>query len=176
MKKIVLFVLMTLQLFAYDDYIGLGAGSTQFEITTPTGETSNRGLSATLNLGHKYGDYGRFHAAATYVKHDSDIDSAGIYSVGYDFLIPVIDDTLELYFGPVVGYTSYEETNVSLSGVHYGVEAGILFSVTEYIELEAGYNYLNQDETTPTHKAKNSQTGYLQVNIFFDKKRYFKYE
>jgi len=176
MKKIVLLVLMTFQLFAYDDYVGLGLGYSQFKVNTPNGNVDNNGMSATLNFGHKYQDYGRFHASATYINHDDNIKSAGIYSVGYDFLYPVVDDTLELYVGPVIGYTSYEETDFSLSGLHYGVETGILLGITENIELELGYNFLNQDKSTDTHTAKNTQTAYFQVNIFFDKSKYFKYE
>ena len=176
MKKIVLLALMTLQLFAYDDYIGLGVGYSQFKVGTPTGEIDNNGMSATMNFGHKYQDYGRFHASATYINHDDNINSAGIYSLGYDFLFPVMDDTLELYVGPVLGYTSYEETNFSLSGLHYGIEVGMLVEITDNIELELGYNFLNQDKSTATHIAKNTQTAYFGVNFFFDKTKYFKYE
>ena len=175
MKKIVLLMMMTFQLFAYEDYIGLGVGYNQFNISTPTGDVDNNGVAATINLGHKYGDYGRLHFAGTYVSHDDELESAGLFSLGYDFLFPVIDDTLELYAGPVLGYTAYKETGLDLSGLHYGAELGVLFGITENIELELGYNFLNQDKSRSGYRAKNSQMGYFQVNFFFDKKKYFKY-
>jgi len=176
MKKIVLVVLMTLQLSAYDDYIGLGGGYSTFNVNTPSGDIDNNGASATIDFGHKYGKYGRFHASATYVSHEDNITKANSYSVGYDFLVPLFDDTFELYAGPVIGYTSYEERDFSLSGFHYGAEAGVLFSLSDTIELEAGYNFLNQEKSTATHIAKNTQRAYFQVNFFFDKTKYLKYE
>jgi len=176
MKKIVLFIVLTFQLFAYDDYIGLGAGYTQFNVATSTGDIDNSGASFTLDLGHKYGNYGRFHANGTYVTHDNDIYSAGSFSVGYDFLVPIFDNTFELYAGPVMGYTAYKERDFSLSGLHYGGEVGVLFEMTNNLELEVGYNFLSQDKSTDTHTAKNTQTGYVQVNLFFDKEKYFRYE
>jgi len=176
MKKIVLIFLISLQLFSYDDYIGLGVGASKFTVNTPIGDVDNQGTSLTLDLGHKYGERGRFHLVATYVIHDDEILSAGSYSAGYDILVPFFNDRLELYVGPVLGYTSYEEKDFTLSGLHYGGEVGLLVKVSKHIELEAGYNFLSQTQSTELYTAKNTQTAYFQVNFFFNKEKYFKYE
>jgi len=167
MKKIVLLLVMALNLFAYDDYIGVGLGYSQFDVSPAKSD----GMSATLDFGHKYGDYGRIHVNGTYVYNKSSI-TEGSFSGAYDFVIPVVDDVVELYVGPLVGYTSYASSDLTASGAHYGAEAGVLFELSQNIELELGYNFLSLDSTP----GGNSQRGYFQVNFFFDKSKYFKYE
>jgi hypothetical protein len=175
MKKIVLIFLISFHLFAYDDYIGLGVGYSQFNIDTSTESLNDNGTSFSLDLGHKYSNYGRFHAVATFVDYKNSVTSAGSYSLGYDFLIPLFHDTFELYLGPVLGYTFYKESEINLNGMHYGAETGVLFKVSNNIELEAGYNFYNQDRSSGIYTAQNTQTAYFQVNFFFNKAKYFKY-
>ena len=161
MKKIVLLVLMTFKLFAYDDYIGVGLGYSELKGIN----IENDGMSFSVALGHKYGDHGRLHASATYIYYDDPDISGGSYSLAYDFLLPVTDN-LEVYLGPVIGYSTYDQKNYNDSIAHVGVEAGILFELTKNIELEVGYNFLSGQ----TKKA------YFQANFFFDASKRFKYE
>jgi len=177
MKKIVLATLLATGLMAADNanYFGINVGNAKLKV-----DASGSGIndSATIDgtqytavLGHYYGDTGRISAAYTYIKHDAGVDNSDAFSVAYDFILPVVENRFSLYAGPVVGYTEYKESNLDLSGFHYGAQAGAIVRVIDKIELEAGYRYLEETGKDTfggaTIKANNVQMWYVGANIRF---------
>lgn len=176
MKKIVLLTLLTLGLFASDDYIGIGGGYSNFNVTNQNTDLQNNGAFATLTLGHTYGDYGKFYASGSYINSSNSAVTWGVVSLAYDFMFPIVDDMFSLYVGPVAGYTAYTENSIDLSGFSFGGEAGATFNATETVQIEAGYRFLSHTVSSANITAKNMQMFYLQVNFFFNGDDYFKYE
>lgn len=146
MKKIVLAALFASGLMAAgnENYFGISAGKADISLTA-----SAQGVSASaddtetaynVTLGHYYGDSAR--VSATYTRVDYDVDPIDAVSFAYDFILPVADDKLGLYAGPVVGYTWYKDSLVNLSGFHYGAHAGAIIKIADNFEIEAGYKYI----------------------------------
>ena len=177
MKKLLTMALVVGSLSAANnsEYIGLGVGSSEFTVDA-VNTITNSGMHGTIVLGKNYGDYGRFYASGTYINSSDSVDTAGVYSLTYDFMFPVIDDVFSLYTGPVAGYTTYSEKTIDLSGTHYGAEVGATVDLDETFELELGYRYLVENGEEGVVSAKSMQQIYFQVNIFFDGSQYFKYE
>lgn len=178
MKKIVFLAVISASLCASQnsDYVGVGVGQSWLKIDNSVKKVTNSGLSGTFVLGHKYGDYGRFYASGTYISSSENVDNSALFSVVYDFMLPVVDNVFSLYAGPNVGYTMYTEGNVDLSGVHYGAEVGAVVDITKRVELEAGYRYLKETGTDGSMQATSLQSAYFQLNISFNGDDYFKYE
>ena len=169
MKKILLPALLSVTLFASQnsDYVGIGGGNSWFAVDKPTEKVTNDGLHGTFTLGHKYEDYGRFYVSGTYLNSSDAVSSSGVYSVAYDAMFPIVDDMLSFYVGPVVGYTTYTEGNLDLSGLHYGGETGLTLSFGDTFEIEGGYRFLKETGESLTTKARDMQMAYLQVNFYF---------
>lgn len=148
MKKIVLIALLATGLMAAsnENYFGLNIGNAKFSgsasVSGASADWDTDGTQYTAVLGHYYGDTGRVSAAYTYVKHEAGVSKSDALSVAYDFILPLAENKFSLYAGPVLGYTRYEETDLDLSGYHYGAQAGAIVKIMDTIELEAGYRFL----------------------------------
>jgi|FLOH01.1.fsa_nt_gi opacity protein-like surface antigen len=143
MKRIVILALLVTGLMAAEgqDYFGLNAGRAELRATSDANHAKVDDTHYSLTLGHYYNDNGRISATYSYVDADSVVDTSDALTVAYDFILPVANDKVFLYAGPLVGYTRYEEPGLDLSGFHYGAEAGVIVPVIENIEVEAGYRY-----------------------------------
>lgn len=152
MKKIALAVLLGSGLMAAEnsDYFGISFGNAELggEVSVPSISFSENGEiddgHISFSLGHYYGDTARVWAAYTYVNVDNDVDEADAFSAGYDFILPLAQNRFSLYAGPVIGYTRFEDSELDLSGFHYGAQAGAIVRLIDNIELEAGYRYLRE--------------------------------
>lgn len=95
--------------------------------------------------------------------------------MGFDLILPVIDNALFLYAGPVVGYTRFEQESagikLDLSGLHYGGQAGAIVRVMNNIEIEGGYRYLIQTGSDTlvgvTVDADTLRMWYIGANLRF---------
>ena len=195
MKKLVLFLSLISSVFAAQSgsYMGFGAGYGMLKIDGTstlndkvTQHRASDGVTGSFALGHKYGEYGRIYALGMYKKASSIYENAGTFSLSYNFLIPVAEDAFSIYLGPVAGYTVYNDNGIDLSGAHYGAEIGVIFNLTNTIELEAGYRILKEKGTysginketaeSVNAIAERSQNFSIQLNFYFDSEKYFKYD
>lgn len=150
MRKIFLAtLLMSGTLMAADNvpFIGISVGNA--ELKANIGPTSYEGhvddTHYTASLGQYIGDNGRIALSYSYVEPKNNVKDSDAASLAYDFMLPVMDNTVMLYAGPVIGYTRYKEevagVKLDLSGMHYGGEAGVIVRLANFVELEAGYRY-----------------------------------
>lgn len=180
MKKIVLVALLAgCGLMAADNvpYIGVSVGNVALKTSVGTVdfESKNDATHYTGTLGQYVGDNGRIALSYTYVEPTGNVQNKDGVSLAYDFIIPVIDNTLLLYAGPVIGYTRFEAeaagVNLNLSGLHYGAQGGAILRIIKIVELEAGYRYLvetGKDSVLGVGVSADSiRMWYMGVNIRF---------
>lgn len=150
MKKIVLATLLAASgLMAADNvpFIGVSVGNA--ELKANIGPTNYQAkvddTHYTASLGQYIGDNGRIALSYSYVEPKNNVKDSDAASLAYDFVLPVVDNAVMLYAGPVIGYTRYIEEaagiKLDLSGLHYGGEAGVIVRLVNFVELEAGYRY-----------------------------------
>ena len=168
MKKIALLLFLLLgSLFAEDknDYVGIGGGVTNFSTTTG----DNNGGDASLTLGHTYGDTGRLSLSYTYVDSASSIDKSSVTLLSYDYIVPLFDNLLGLYFGPSLGYTSLSSSSLDLSGMSYGGQVGCIFNLSDSYDIDLGARYLGVD----SNYVDNDTMIYLNFDIHFNAQELF---
>lgn len=151
MKKILLVALLAGSgLMGADNvaYIGVSVGNAELKTSVDIGnfESKHDDTHYTATLGQYIGDNGRVSLSYSYVEPTGNVQNSDAASLAFDFIIPVIDNTLLLYVGPVIGYTRFEEEaaglELNLSGMHYGGQAGAIVRIINNIEIEGGYRYL----------------------------------
>ena len=180
MKKILLVALLAgCGLMASDNvpYIGFSVGNAELKTSVGMGdfESKHDDTHYTATLGQYIGDNGRVSISYTYVDPTGNVENSDSASLAFDFILPVIDDTLALYVGPVVGYTRLEEESagvkLDLSGMHYGVQAGAIVRIIDNIEIEGGYRYLVEEGEDSIlgvdMSADNLRMLYVGVNFRF---------
>lgn len=180
MKKILLVALLAGSgLMASDNvpYIGFSVGNAELKTSVGMGdfESKHDDTHYTATLGQYIGDNGRVSISYTYVEPTGNVENSDSASLAFDFILPVIDDTLALYVGPVVGYTRLEEESagvkLDLSGMHYGVQAGAIIRIIDNIEIEGGYRYLVEEGEDSIlgvdMSADNLRMLYVGVNFRF---------
>ena len=154
MKKILLVALLaSCGLMASDNvpYIGLSVGNSELKTSVGIGdfESKHDDTHYTGTLGQYIGKNGRVSISYTYVEPTGNVQHSDSASLAFDFIAPIIDDTVALYVGPVIGYTRLEEeatgVNLDLSGMHYGAQAGAIIRIIDNIEIDGGYRYLIED-------------------------------
>ena len=178
MKKLVLFLSFISSVFAGQSGsymgVGMGYGSLKVDDTVNLNRESS-GLTGSIALGNTYGEYGRIYAVGMYRGASNGYENAGSVSLAYDFLVPVVDDIFSVYLGPVAGYTGYNANGLDLSGVHYGLEGGLIYTVNETFELEVGVRALKEKGSEDAFTAERSVTAFGQVNFYFESEKYFRY-
>ncbi len=150
MKKIVLAVMLASGLMGADNvaFIGASVGNTELQnnVSALGYESKVDDNHYTATLGQYVGTNGRIGLSYTYVKPTGNIKHNDGVSLAFDFMLPIVDNALYLYAGPVVGYTRFEEEalgiKLDLSGLHYGGQAGGIFRIMDTVEVEGGYRYL----------------------------------
>lgn len=180
MKKILLVALLAgCGLMASDNvpYIGFSVGNAELKTSVGMGdfESKHDDTHYTATLGQYIGDNGRVSISYTYVDPTGNVENSDSASLAFDFIVPIIDDTLALYVGPVVGYTRLEEESagvkLDLSGMHYGVQAGAIVRIIDNIEIEGGYRYLVEEGEDSIlgvdMSADNLRMLYVGVNFRF---------
>lgn len=154
MKKIVLATLLASGLMAADNgfYVGADMGNTAAELKATVngnsaGSVKDDGGSQTLKLGYYLDKNSR--AAGFYQHINMDGGSASTYGIGYDYLIG--DNAFKPFVGVLLGYGSMkvDGTPVNISGIIYGVQAGLNYAINENISAEVGYRYMksNMEDT-----------------------------
>jgi len=175
MKRFVFLALLSASLCAAEnnDYVGIGIGNSRLTVDNSSKKVTDDGASGTFILGHKYSDYGRLYASGTYVNSSDTFNNSSLFSLAYDFIFPIVENTFSLYAGPTVGYTMFKEESIDLSGFHYGAEAGAIVEISKKIELETGIRYLKERGSYGSYDLNSLQTLYFQVNIYFNGDKYF---
>ncbi len=151
MKKIVLAALLAgCGLMGAENvaFIGVSMGNTELKTSTGTGdfESKNDDTHYTATLGQYVGENGRVSLSYTYIEPTGHVQNSDGVSLGFDFIIPVVENAFLLYAGPIIGYTRFEQESagleLDLSGMHYGAQAGGIVRIVKNIEIEGGYRYL----------------------------------
>lgn len=180
MKKILLVALLTgcgLMASTNVPYIGLSVGNAELKTNVGSGnfESKHDDTHYTATLGQYIDQNRRVSFSYTYVEPTGNVQHSDSASLAFDFIAPVMDNTVALYVGPVVGYTRLEEEstgiNLDLSGMHYGAQAGAIVRIIDNIEIDGGYRYLIEDgEDTLLGvdvSADNLRMWYVGVNFRF---------
>ena len=181
MKKILLVALLAgCGLMASDNvpYIGLSVGNAELKTSVGIGnfESKHDDTHYTGTVGQYIGNNGRVSISYTYVEPTGNVQNSDSVSLAFDFIAPIINDTVALYAGPVVGYTRLEEEatgmKLDLSGMHYGAQAGAIIRIIDNIEIDGGYRYLveNGEDTLlgVDVSADNLRMWYVGVNLRFN--------
>lgn len=151
MKKILLSALLVgCGLMGADNvaYIGASIGNAELKTSVGTGdfESKHDDTHYTGTVGQYVGEYGRVSLSYTYVEPTGHVQHSDGVSLAFDYILPVVENTVSLYLGPVIGYTRFEEeaagVKLDLSGMHYGAQAGAIVRIVNNIEIEGGYRYL----------------------------------
>lgn len=151
MKKILLVALLgACGLMGADNvpYIGVSVGNAELKTSVGSSnfESKYDDTHYTATLGQYVGENGRVSLSYSYVEPSGNVQHSDAASLAFDFILPVIDNTLLLYVGPVIGYTRFEQEAIGLkldiSGMHYGGQAGAIVRIVNNIEIEGGYRYL----------------------------------
>lgn len=180
MKKILLVALLAgsgLMASANVPYIGFSVGNAELKTSVGVGdfESKHDDTHYTATLGQYIDDNGRVSISYTYVDPTGNVENSDSVSLAFDFIAPIMDNTVALYVGPVIGYTHLEEESagvkLDLSGMHYGVQAGAIVRIIDNIEIEGGYRYLVEEgEDTVLGvdvSADNLRMLYVGVNFRF---------
>lgn len=73
---------------------------------------------------------------------------------------------LKPYIGANIGYVNYESTNnIDMSGVLYGAQAGLVFDVTENIDLDLMYRYSLSSATQDDRDASLDHIGSIVFGL-----------
>lgn len=180
MKKILLVALLAgCGLMASDNvpYIGFSVGNAELKTSVGIGdfESKHDDTHYTATLGQYISENSRVSISYTYVEPTGDVENSDSVSLAFDFIAPVVDNTISLYAGPVVGYTRLEEEasgmKLDLSGMHYGVQAGAIVRIIDNIEIDGGYRYLVEEGEDSIlgvdMSADNLRMLYVGVNFRF---------
>ena len=178
MKKILLVALLAgCGLMGADNvpYIGVSVGNAELKTSVDIVdfESKHDDTHYTATLGQYIGDNGRVSLSYSYVEPTGNVQNSDAASLAFDFILPVIDNTLLLYAGPVIGYTRLEVEAAGLkrdlSGIHYGGQAGAIVRIIDNIEIEGGYRYLVETgkDTVAGVGADNLRMWYAGVNFRF---------
>ena len=142
-------------------FVGVEVGSTSYDLrsenkTFPnlSGTDSASGGSQSIKLGKYLGNMGRVYGILGRVNADGgDITNFG---VGYDYLIYNNSD-----FTPFVGLTlghqqfDIDGTNFDISGLTYGIELGVEYTLNKNFGIEFGYR-VNLNDSKETLTIRNS--------------------
>ncbi len=89
----------------------------------------------------------------------------GLASVDY-FPFYSKESSVEPYIGANVGYVNYEsENNIDMSGFIYGLQAGVVFKVTENVEADLMYRYSLSNATQDDRNAELDHIGSIVFGI-----------
>ena len=125
-------------------YVGVDIGNTDFDMTVnlngSSSSDSDDGGSQTLKIGYYMDKNSRVYASYQNVN----ADGADIYTtaIGYDYLIG--NEAYKPFVGAFVGYGSAEidDTTIDISGMNYGMQAGLNYAINENFSVEGGFRYM----------------------------------
>jgi len=90
----------------------------------------------------------------------------GKFLASLDYFLGSNEDVLKPFIGANVGYINYESTNnIDMSGFIYGVQAGIVVSVTDNIDLDLQYRYSLSSATQDDRDASLDHIGSIVFGI-----------
>ncbi|WP_324171477.1 hypothetical protein [Sulfurimonas sp.] len=160
-------------------FISLEVGSTSYDVkveykTFPFSYTlSESGGSQALKAGKYLGEVGRVYATIGRVNAE---DSILNYGLGYDYLIYNSSDFTP-FLGATLGYqqVDIDNTSLNLSGLTYGLELGVDYSINKNFDIELGYRMnfnSNSDAITTSYGSveltiENTKMWYIGANYNF---------
>ena len=90
----------------------------------------------------------------------------GLISFDYFFLYSNEKNAFQPYLGINAGYMNYESTNdIDMSGFVYGGQVGILFSITENVDIDLMYRYSLSNATQDDRDASFDHIGSIVFGI-----------
>jgi len=181
MGSLATFSLLVLQAQAQDNgyYVGLDIGNTEADLSAKAPSigyntsSEDDGGSQTLKVGKYIDENSR--VAVFYQNVNADDADVGILGVGYDYLIG--DAPLKPFIGAFLGYGSYdvESVDVDISGIVYGIQAGVNYEINTNFSAEAGYRIMksNMEDSidvlghTLTFEIEDIRNWYIGLNYKF---------
>jgi opacity protein-like surface antigen len=142
-------------------YVGAELGSTHTNTATGATKYNITRVSEGLNLGYYLNENSRAYIAYTQVNADMNHDipeKTKIYSAGYDYLFGT--SALKPFIGGIIGYTTYKDGDFKITGMAYGVEAGVDYKLNNNISFDVGYRYLNSSAEATYSSDKSSMDSF----------------
>jgi len=121
-------------------FLGVEVGLTEVQGEQPSDESDD--VSYGLRLGAQNEQWRTMFALNYFDSGEHNIEKFFL-SVDY-FLLEsnVLEDSLiRPYIGVNVGYMNFESTGVDESGLLYGMQGGVVFSIVENIDFDISYRY-----------------------------------
>lgn len=180
MKKIVFASLVASSaLLAGDFFVGVDVGSANIKgkytasagAISASADSETTGGTQALKAGYYFNDNNRLYASIHRFNEKSNVDVSW-YKVSYDYLIG--NAALKPYVGVNLGSFSYKESglgaiinkdSLEMSGVCYGVQAGLNYKISKNFDAELSYTYskTNGDDSS-TYRANPAITAKLEAD------------
>ncbi len=156
MKKVLLALLLSISLFAFDNtaksLIGIETGYGQFDYSSDSLNMGSTSSSEDFGiLGLKIGaetDEFRIFIDAHYYLVDGDFDYANSLGLSFQYLIPFTRD-INMFLGINAGLMNIKVVDSSIgesyeySDPYFGGDIGFNYKLNETLDLEAGVRYIN---------------------------------
>jgi opacity protein-like surface antigen len=142
-----------------------GATVTNGSVSQDDTDTSY-GLKAGMILDKNH----RLYAYYTKLKPESeDLNTKlKIITLNYEYLIDTGYEGLKPYIGAHVGQSDFEALGYDDQGLMYGAQAGILFDITDNIELELGiaYSMMDAEPRTPALTQVEGNVALINASLY----------
>ncbi len=126
-------------------YVGLDIGNTSLDITAradngaeATGDDD--GGSQTIKLGYYIDKHTRAALFYQHINVSEDVDEMSLAGGNFDYLIGKYD--FKPFIGVILGYGYYKDSLTNLTGMVFGGEVGVNYSISKHFSAELGYRYL----------------------------------
>jgi hypothetical protein len=91
-----------------------------------------------------------------------------IITLNYEYLIDTGYEGLIPYVGAHIGQSDFELLGYDDQGLMYGVQAGVMYGITDNIELELGISYsmMDAEPSTPALTQTQGNTQLINARLF----------
>lgn len=167
MKKVALLGLLSVAVMANESglYVGAEVGTTHQKDIEYGVNISNRSSSYGINAGYYLNQNNRAYAFYDYIAKGDYASHTNAYGAGYDYLIGT--SSLKPFVGAIIGYSTFTNGNFHMTGMAYGAQAGIDYSVNKQISVDAGYRYLESNAKEGSSEAKNFESFFASASYKF---------
>jgi hypothetical protein len=167
MKKVALLGLLSVAVMANESglYVGGEVGRTHQKDVESGVNVSNDSTSYQINGGYYINQNNRAYAFYSYISKGDYYTHTDAYGAGYDYLIGT--SPLKPFVGAIVAYSDFSYPGFKMTGMAYGGQMGIDYSVNGNLSVDAGYKYLLSDAKEGSTEAKSFSAFFAGANYKF---------
>lgn len=167
MKKVALLGLLSVAVMASESglYVGAEVGRANQKVVEDGEKFSNTSTAYAINGGYYINQNNRAYAFYSYISKGDFYTHTDVYGAGYDYLIGT--SPLKPFVGAIVAYSDFSYPGFKMTGMAYGGQVGIDYSVNGNLSVDAGYKYLLSDAKEGTSEAKSFSAFFAGANYKF---------